>query len=546
MKLSLCMIVKNEEKNMDKCLRNIKDVVDEIIVVDTGSEDNTPLIAKRLGAKVYYFKWCDDFSAARNESLKYATGDYIMYIDADDRISKDDADKILRLKKELPEKKDLAYALKIVLSSPEAINSSAYQIRIFPNLPGIGFEYPIHEQIVPSLRRKSIKGVFTDIKIEHKGYEDPELLKEKAERNLRVLKRMISKDPDNWFAHYFLAQTYEVLEKKDLYEFHLKRSLTKECKELDENWFIGASLKYSQLLLEKGNRKEARKLLLKLEEEFPDHDIIKFFLAEMDMKIGNYMEALNRYITIRENRLSLITIPMDEERVKYKYHFHLGQCYEKLGYNRLAMDSYNNAYKFANSEELKKDSIIGLINLFIRMDRLNDAIPYIKELIKLESSALSYSLLALAYIKEKRYEKAKNILIKAISMDPDYYPAQLRLAEIYIYLDRYDDAEEILNQLLDKLALSDQDRLTALLMSAFIHISHLDMDKFINDTDMILRHLNIRAFIGSFQDLYSLYTEILTYSGETCSYWIEKIKNYLDIFISGLQTQSSEPNLYLP
>jgi len=543
MKLSLCMIVKDEEENMDKCLRNIKDVVDEIIVVDTGSKDNTPLIANGLGAKVYHFKWCEDFSAARNESLKYATGDYIMYIDADDRISRDDAEKILRLKKELPEKKNLAYALKIVLASPEAINSSAYQISIFPNLPGISFEYPIHEQIVPSLKRKGIKAVFTDIKIEHKGYEDPELLRKKAERNLRVLKRMLSENPDSWFAHYFLAQTYEVLENRDLYEFHLKKSLTKECKELDENWFIGVSLKYCQLLLEKGNKEGARKLLLKLEEEFPNHDIIRFFLAEMDMEAGNYMEALNRYITIREDKLSLITIPMDEERIKCKYYLHLGQCYEKVGYNKLAMDSYNNAYKLRNSEQFKKDSIIRLINLFIKMDRLSDAIPYIKKLIKFESSALSYSLLALAYMKEKRYEKAKDILIKAISMDPDYYPAQLRLAEVYIYLARYDDAEEILNQLLDKLALSDQERLIALLMSAFVHNSCLNMDKFINDTDMILRHLNIKAFIGSFQDLYSLYTEISTYFDRTFSYWIEKIKNYLAVLISGFQTQSSDTNL---
>jgi glycosyltransferase involved in cell wall biosynthesis len=87
MKLSLCMIVKNEEATLSKSLSSVKNVVDEMVVLDTGSTDRTPEIAKKFGAKVHHFEWCNDFSAARNEALKYVTGDWILVLDADETLS---------------------------------------------------------------------------------------------------------------------------------------------------------------------------------------------------------------------------------------------------------------------------------------------------------------------------------------------------------------------------------------------------------------------------------------------------------------------------
>lgn len=84
--LSLCMIVRNEEQNLSECLDSVKNVVDEIIVIDTGSTDETVGIAESYGAQVEHFPWCDDFSKARNESIKYASGDWILWLDADERL----------------------------------------------------------------------------------------------------------------------------------------------------------------------------------------------------------------------------------------------------------------------------------------------------------------------------------------------------------------------------------------------------------------------------------------------------------------------------
>ena len=84
MKLSLCMIVKDEEEVLSRCLSSVKDLFDEIVIADTGSSDGTCGIARSFGAELYYFPWNDDFSAARNFSFSKATGDYLFWLDADD------------------------------------------------------------------------------------------------------------------------------------------------------------------------------------------------------------------------------------------------------------------------------------------------------------------------------------------------------------------------------------------------------------------------------------------------------------------------------
>src|SRR5690242_5378631 len=81
--ISACLIVKNEEANLLRCLGSIRSSVDEIVVVDTGSTDRTVSVAESLGARVFHFEWCDDFSAARNESLRHAIGDWIIWVDGD-------------------------------------------------------------------------------------------------------------------------------------------------------------------------------------------------------------------------------------------------------------------------------------------------------------------------------------------------------------------------------------------------------------------------------------------------------------------------------
>jgi glycosyltransferase involved in cell wall biosynthesis len=96
-KVSLTMIVKNEQENISACLESVRDLFDEIVVVDTGSTDRTKEIAREFGAKVFDFEWVDDFAAARNEALARATGDYAFWLDADDVVDPDQREKLQAL-----------------------------------------------------------------------------------------------------------------------------------------------------------------------------------------------------------------------------------------------------------------------------------------------------------------------------------------------------------------------------------------------------------------------------------------------------------------
>ena len=99
--LSICMIVKNEEELLARCLNSVKDLVDEIVIVDSGSTDKTLQIAKSFGAKIFYFEWCNDFSKARNFAFSKATSDYILWLDADDVMPKPTLQYLVKNKKKL-------------------------------------------------------------------------------------------------------------------------------------------------------------------------------------------------------------------------------------------------------------------------------------------------------------------------------------------------------------------------------------------------------------------------------------------------------------
>jgi len=146
--ISLCMIVKNEEEVLARCLDSVKDAVDEIIIVDTGSEDNTKLVASAYTNKIYDFEWVNDFSAARNEAYAKATMDYQMWLDADDVVPPDSLAKLLALKRTLDPTVDIV-AMKYHTHFDNAGNSilSTVRERLTKREKEYLWQDPVHECI---------------------------------------------------------------------------------------------------------------------------------------------------------------------------------------------------------------------------------------------------------------------------------------------------------------------------------------------------------------------------------------------------------------
>ncbi len=210
-KLTLSMIVKNEEKYLEDCLASVKDVVDEIVIVDTGSTDSTLEIAAKYDSKVYHFKWIDDFSAARNYALSKSAGDWILYLDADERLSKNS---IAEIKDIIKSKNNTGYSCTVnSINEISGISNKMKYIRFFANSDKLYFTGKAHEQIEKSLLELNYQIKDSDIEIIHLGYnvEQSELNK-KAERNLKLLIEEYQAKPSGYNA-FQIGQTYITMNK---------------------------------------------------------------------------------------------------------------------------------------------------------------------------------------------------------------------------------------------------------------------------------------------------------------------------------------------
>lgn len=207
--VSLCMIVKNEEKFLPQCLSSVCDYVDEIIVCDTGSTDRTIEIARSYGATVIEHPWRNDFSWARNKSLERATRRWVFFMDADEELTEDSRPGLLALKT-VPAHLTALY-VRISNRTDDYRGSgdvSHHVIRIFPNSDRIRFYGPIHEYPALDGTSRSVEAVACSVGLIHHGYVNT-IVEErnKGQRNLEILLAATQNDPENAYHWYNLGTT---------------------------------------------------------------------------------------------------------------------------------------------------------------------------------------------------------------------------------------------------------------------------------------------------------------------------------------------------
>jgi glycosyltransferase involved in cell wall biosynthesis len=285
--LSVCMIVKNESANLADALADFRSFADEIVVVDTGSADNTKEIAAQFPTRIFDFKWIDDFSAARNFAMSKARKSYQLWLDADDRIVPKMQEHINSLKSHFDGKKAFYFVLENIQAN--SASSCCHQLRCTPLIPELLFESRIHEQIFPGAVRLGLQLVTTDIVIRHMGYMTEEAKLAKARRNLAILKSEVERGGDHGGLYFFLAMTHEPLGDKEEAVRCMKAALDRFEKEYFNHHLIPEGYIFlAKVNSEMGDPGQALRNLIKAQSlvtDSPSHNI----------RIGNLYQAMGKH-----------------------------------------------------------------------------------------------------------------------------------------------------------------------------------------------------------------------------------------------------------
>lgn len=245
-RISLCMIVRDEEHSIARCLQSVVGLADEIVIVDTGSTDNTVQICRSFGTKIYSFTWKNDFSAARNYSLEQATGEWILVLDADDELPGGVISDIRKLT--VAENYDAYFFITKNLvgaeQQPTILNYA--QLRLFRNYPHFRYTGIIHE-LIPKIHEAKYQVV--PIPVIHRGYLDTVVQgQNKIERNISLIKQAVEQDADVPSWHYYLGNEFlragKVTDALNSYE----QALTLQKQAETKVWLPELATKYAYSL----------------------------------------------------------------------------------------------------------------------------------------------------------------------------------------------------------------------------------------------------------------------------------------------------------
>lgn len=346
--ISVCIIAKNEEKNIEKCLTAIKPYGYEIIVVDTGSTDRTKEIAKKYADKVLDFTWVDDFSAARNYSVSQASNDYVLYLDCDEVLLPMEPEEVERAISQHPDDVGMIAMNNHYTSNGTDAVYQDYLGRFF-NRKLYHFESPIHEQITHNLSGMNYTTYKLPILTDHIGYNGtPDELRAKVERNNALLFRELEKEPENPYLYFQIGQSYNMIYDYENSYIYYQKALGYDVNP-DEEWVQMMIIAYANALLHTGREADA----LQLEAVYDAFAVTADFLCIMGqiyLANGQYMKAMMEFV-------KAIHCPTAREVGTNSFipTYNIGLINEMMGEKKAALTHYRNCGNFPMAVEKVKE-----------------------------------------------------------------------------------------------------------------------------------------------------------------------------------------------
>lgn len=340
--LSATLIVRDESRFLGECLASIRDVVDEIVVVDTGSVDDSVDIARRFDARVIHHPWRDDFATARNTALDAAIGEWILCLDADERLSGADRASVERLLIGAPE---VAFR---VLLAPDLVSTSYLEYRLWRHDPRIRFEGRIHEKVTPAIGAISVAEgrPITDchLQLTHFGYEGDQAHKHR--RNLPLLRAQLPHEPHNLFNRHHLARVLRGLGEDDEAAEVLEDAVELARQRPDDQLGVLAFCDLIRLRRDRGE--DVGELLAEARALYPDNKLLWWIEASVRMSEGRHDDAL--VILDRLLAVDLSALPAEgpayDARIFGEFtHEARGACLFRLGRYAEAADAYGAALR---------------------------------------------------------------------------------------------------------------------------------------------------------------------------------------------------------
>lgn len=323
LKISACYIVKNSADDLKISLESLKKSVDEIVVVDTGSTDSTAEVAKKFGAKIFYREWDDDFSAPRNLALEKATGDWIIFLDADEfftNVTKKNIRAAIERLEQFKQNGLLIHLVNVDKNAGNKILDAHFVLRIFKNQKNLHYVGKIHEEIRvgENLLSEVTFAPPNILTIYHTGYSES-LNKAKAERNLKLLLEELAETDEPQRIYGYIAECYNGL---DDFENAEKFSLMDIESSSKQKNFSARSYRIILSILAKdlSRADEREKFATLAVKDFPAFPEFTAELAECFAQRGDFenavdsmKEALQKFKTYRE----LEPMQFDENLAKF-------------------------------------------------------------------------------------------------------------------------------------------------------------------------------------------------------------------------------------